>query len=102
MGFLGFDRKKTAPGCAKCGGAEMEFRCVKCGRQYCRSCLVEFGTDAARFLMEIVTGGRGASFGSVRVFDQQGRAFCPYCYQGVVKDHRPPRADEVDPTCAAL
>lgn len=102
MGLLDLLKKKGEAGCASCGGADKEFRCTRCGRRYCRPCLVSFGTDAARVLIEIVTGGRGTSFGSVRVFDQQGRAFCPHCYQGVVKGHRPPRADEVDPTCVAL
>lgn len=101
MGLLDFLKKKSGSGCAKCGSANLEFRCTRCNRKYCRSCLVSFGTEAAQVLIEIVTGGP-ASFGSVKVFDQQGRAFCPHCYQGVVRNRRPPRADEVDPTCVAL
>ncbi|MCI0620284.1 MAG: hypothetical protein L0387_01180 [Acidobacteria bacterium] len=102
MGIFDFFKKAAGTACAKCGAETMEFGCRRCGNKYCRSCLVSFGTRAAEVLIEIVSGGRAATFGSVKVFDGQGRAFCPNCYGGVVSQRRPPRAGEVEPTCVAL
>lgn len=102
MGIRDFFKKLAGSGCAKCGAQAIGYGCKRCGRKYCQACLENFGTRAATVLMEIVSGGRGMTFGSVRVFDSMGRAFCPNCYSGVVNQRRAPRADEVDPTCAPL
>lgn len=95
--------------CDACGASVVSYRCTRCSKKYCDGCIHTFGEKAARALMERVYGNRGGlTFGAVKIFDDQGRAFCPYCYgnlldrarrtgQWVVKSE-----DEMDPSCVAI
>jgi hypothetical protein len=95
--------------CADCRESEARFRCTRCDRQYCEGCITTFGVKAARVMMERVYGsGGGLTFGSAKVFDDKGRAFCPRCYgalldratatgQWVVQSEQ-----ELEPSCVPL
>lgn len=66
-------------GCRLCGNDRVEFRCARCNGKYCDGCVNAFGEKAARVLVERVYG-KGTMIGSAKIFDDQGRAFCPDCY----------------------
>ena len=67
--------------CAACAAKVPAFRCVRCQGVFCRDCLTTFAEKAALMLTERVYGAtNGPTFGSVRVLDERGRAFCPRCY----------------------
>jgi hypothetical protein len=66
-------------GCRSCGNESVEFRCTRCDGKYCDDCIHIFGEKAARILVERVYG-KGTVIGSAKIFDGQGRAFCPDCY----------------------
>jgi hypothetical protein len=94
-------------GCRSCNKEPVTFRCTRCSREYCESCIVVFGEKATRILMEKVYGS-GTTFGSAKIFDDRGRAFCPDCYgklldrsvktgQWVVQSQ-----EEMDPSCVRL
>lgn len=96
-------------GCQSCGEGTVSFRCTRCNKPYCEGCIRTFGEKAARILMEKVYGGGGVFVaGTAKIFDEQGRAFCPYCYgnlldrsvrtgQWVVQSQ-----DEMDPSCERI
>lgn len=90
--------------CVRCGEGAVDFRCIRCDRTYCEPCIRTFGEKAARVLIERVHGA-GATFGTAKIFDEKGRAFCPECYgslldraqrtgQWVVRSK-----DEMEPSC---
>jgi hypothetical protein len=95
-------------GCQACGGEPVSFRCTRCDQKYCEQCIRKFGEKATRILMEKVYGKGAATFGTAKVFDDQGRAFCPDCYgklldrsvktgQWVVQSQ-----EEMDPSCVQI
>jgi hypothetical protein len=67
-------------GCRSCGNKSTEYRCTRCEGKFCDACIHTFGEKAARILMERVYGKGAVTFGSAKIFDGQGRAFCPDCY----------------------
>lgn len=94
-------------GCQSCGDAAVSVRCTRCNKSYCEGCIQTFGVEAARILMEKVYGP-GSVAGTAKIFDDQGRAFCPHCYgnlldrsvrtgQWVVQSQ-----DEMDPSCVRI
>jgi hypothetical protein len=109
MGAVDFIKKMLQVKCAKCGSLEVHFRCTRCNRKYCDRCIRVFGEEAARILMERLYGGRGVlTFGSAKIFDDRGRAFCPHCYGGLLNRARATgqwvvqSAEEAEPSCIPL
>lgn len=96
---------------ATCGScvSPVEFQCSRCTAGFCEPCIRRFGEKAARILLERVTGRPGASFfGTAKIFDDQGRAFCPDCY-GRLLDHSVKTGqwviqspDEAEPSCVRV
>jgi hypothetical protein len=72
-------------GCRSCSNHSVKFFCARCNGRFCDGCIQTFGEKAARMLVERVYG-KGTIIGSAKIFDDQGRAFCPECY-GKLLDH---------------
>lgn len=95
-------------GCLTCGDSAVEFRCTRCEGKYCDACIHTFGEKATRILLERVYGKGAVTFGSAKIFDGQGRAFCPDCY-GKLLDHSVRTGqwvvksqEEMDPSCVRI
>jgi len=101
--------KTEAGDCASCIVGFCEFRCTRCGKQFCTNCIETFGLKAAKVLLERVYGKtRNQTLGTAKIFDAQGRAFCPTCYGSLLEraqrtgDWRVKSQEEMDPSCVRI